>query len=86
MKKKEIRQAYENGQAHVKAIKSEAVAISINVVDIDHGIEDCVIGFTRVNDQKNWFRRKLDGSKFKVNGYTYDLNDFMHVDQGGINE
>lgn len=77
--KKEVQAKFEKGEAKVVALLPEGAFASINIVEIEYGIDDRVIGFAAFSDENIWFRRKLHDTKFKWNGYTYDLNDFMRV-------
>lgn len=78
--KKEVQARFEKGEAKVVAVYAEGAFITTNIVEIEHGIDDRVIGFTQFGDgERLWFRRKINGDTFKHSGHTYDLNEFVRV-------
>lgn len=79
--KKEVKELYNRGEKKVIASYCSSIGHSINIVEVDYDIEDYVIGFQQVNEDKHWFKRKIyNNSYFILNNQRYYLNEFLRTD------
>lgn len=81
--KKEVKELYNRGEKEVIASYCSNIGHSINIVEIDYDIDDSVIGFQQINDDKHWFKRKIyygDSPYFILDNQRYYLDEFLRTD------